>query len=118
VSRLVLALLLGALIAPASAGAQTVTQPASPIEALAPAEQVPAHRPIAFRVRTTAPAGAVVVRVSGSPRLTPSGLLDISDGRGIDLATKEGNAPEVHIAQTPGSTLRRTRTSRSARSRR
>jgi hypothetical protein len=105
VSRLVLSLLLGALIAPASAGAQTVAPPASRIEALAPAEQVPAHRPIAFRVRTTAPAGSVVVRVSGSPRLAPSGLLDISDGRGIDLATTVGSDPEVHVARTPGSFL-------------
>jgi hypothetical protein len=105
VSRLVLALLVAAVLVPASAGAQTGASPASRIEPLAPAEQVPAHRPIAFRVRTTAPAGSVVVRVSGSPRIAASGLLDISDGRGIDLPTTAGGDPEVHEARTPRSFL-------------
>ncbi len=78
-----------------------MTAPASRIEALAPAEQVPAHRPIAFAVRTTAPAGSVVVRVSGAPDVTGSGLLNISGGRGIDLETTSAGDPEVHVAQTP-----------------
>jgi hypothetical protein len=107
VPRLVLApaLLLWLLLVPAAASAQTVTAPASRIEALAPGEQVPAHRPIDFRVRTTAPAGSVVVRISGAPDVTRSGLLDISRGRGIDLATSAGSEPEVHVAQTPRSFL-------------
>jgi hypothetical protein len=107
VPRLAPALLLltAGLLAAAPARAQTATAPASRIEALAPADQVPAHRPIAFQVRTTAPADAVVVRISGASDLTGSGLLDISGGRGIDLATTVGSDPEVHAAQTPSSFL-------------
>jgi hypothetical protein len=96
---------LTALLAPAPASAQTVTAPASRIDALAPAEQVPAHRPIAFSVRTSAPAGSVVIRISGAPDITGSGLLDITRGRGVDLATAPGGEPDVHVAQTPRSFL-------------
>jgi hypothetical protein len=56
-------------------------------------------------VRTTAPAGSVVVRISGAPDVTGSGLLNISRGRGIDLPTSAGSDPEVHVAQTPRSFL-------------
>ena len=100
VPRLAIAFVLAALVGPAPAGAQTVAVPPSRIEPLSPAGQVAAHRPIAYRVRTSAPAGSVVVRISGAPDLTDAGLLDIARGRGVDLPTTAGSEPGVHVART------------------
>jgi hypothetical protein len=97
-----LGLLLAALALPAPARAQDA---ASPIEPLSPGATVAAHTAIAFKVRTTAPAGSVVVRVAGSPQLLGSGLLRIAGGRGVDLQTAPGADPDVHVARAPASFL-------------
>jgi len=76
--RRLLSLLGFALLAlPSSAAAQS-------LEYAAPTASISRGAPLTFAVRTTAPAGAVVVRVSGSDETDDTGLLTGPEGTWLD----------------------------------
>jgi hypothetical protein len=89
--RLVLAPLLVLLAVPASASAQI-----PPLGYAAPTASIARGAPLTFAVRTTAPAGSVVVRVSGHADVDGSGLLTGEAGTWLD----ETIAPAVEGLQT------------------
>ena len=84
--RLVLATLLVLLAVPASASAQT---PLPPLGYAAPTASIARGAPLTFAVRTTAPAGSVVVRVSGHADVD---ALRPADGRRGHLAGRDRRA--------------------------
>ena len=76
--RRLLALLGFALLAlPSSAAAQS-------LEYAAPTASISRGAPLTFAVRTTAPAGSVVVRVSGNDEIDDTGLLTGPEGTWLD----------------------------------
>lgn len=97
-ARTVLGAALALVLLPASARAQDLAP--TPIEPLAPGAQVRTDRAISFRVRATAPAATVLVRVSGSPATDATGLLESTTGASLDLPTSAGGEADVHVART------------------
>jgi hypothetical protein len=91
--RLVLATVVALLAVPASASAQA---PLPPLAYAAPTASIARGAPLTFAVRTTAPAGAVVVRVSGHADVDASGLLTGEAGTWLD----ETATPAVEGLQT------------------
>jgi hypothetical protein len=100
--RRALALLLFALLAlPSSAAAQS-------LDYAGPTARISRGAPLTFAVRTTAPAGSVVVRVSGSADIGADGLLTGPDGTWLDeIAAPAGDG--VQAWSVPASSVLRQR---------
>lgn len=79
--RPVLVAFLGLLALPAGASAQTVLPP---LDYAAPTASISRGQPLTFAVRTAAPAGTVVVRVSGHDLVDADGLLTGPEGTWLD----------------------------------
>ena len=79
--RPVLASVLALLALPATASAQTTLPP---LDYAAPTASISRGAPLTFAVRTAAPAGSVVVRVSGSDEVDADGLLTGPEGTWLD----------------------------------
>jgi hypothetical protein len=102
VMRRALASLLFALFAlPATASAQS-------LEYAAPTASISRGAPLTFAVRTTAPAGSVVVRVSGSDEVDLDGLLTGPDGTWLD-ETATPAVEGLQVWSVPASSVLRRR---------
>src|SRR3954453_368144 len=104
VMRLVLASVLALLALPATAAAQA---PLPPLEYAAPVASVSRGAPLIFAVRTPAPDGTVVVRVSGHDDLRADGLLTAPDGTWLDETAKQATADLAVWSVPANSVLRR-----------
>jgi hypothetical protein len=103
--RPVLVTVVWLLALPVSASAQTALPP---LDYASPTASISRGAPLTFAVRTTAPAGAVVVRVSGNDEVGADGLLSGLEGTWLD----ETAAPAVEGLQTwrvPASSVLRQR---------
>src|ERR1044071_8052998 len=87
--RHVLASILVLLAMPAAASAQT---PLPPLEYAAPTASISRGAPLTFAVRTAAPDGTVVVRVSGHDDVDADGLLSGPDGTWLDETATQATA--------------------------
>ena len=87
--RPVLASILVLLALPATAAAQTALPP---LEYAAPVASISRGAPLTFAVRTTAPDGTVVVRVSGHDDVDDDGLLTGPDGTWLDETATQATA--------------------------
>src|SRR3954453_21752775 len=103
--RPVLASLLVLLALPASASAQT---PLPPLEYAAPVASISRGAPLTFAVRTAAPDGTVVVRVSGSDDVDADGLLTGPDGTWLDETATQATA-DLAVWWVPASSVLRQR---------
>ena len=103
--RRVLASILVLLALPATAAAQT--PPLPPLEYAAPIASISPGAPLTFAVRTTAPAGAVVVRVSGNDETDDTGLLTGPDGTWLDETATQATAGLAVWSVPANSVLRR-----------
>jgi len=82
---------LGLLALPASASAQL-----PPLDYAGPTASISRGQPLTFAVRTPAPAGSVVVRVSGTDEVDADGLLTGPEGTWLDeTATPTGDGLQV-----------------------
>ena len=89
--RPVLASVLVLLALPATASAQSTLPP---LDYAAPTASISRGAPLTFAVRTAAPGGSVVVRVSGSDEVDADGLLTGPEGTWLDeTATPRGRRP-------------------------
>jgi hypothetical protein len=102
--RPVLASLLVLLALPAAAAAQT---PLPPLEYAAPVASISRGAPLTFAVRTTAPDGTVVVRVSGHDDVDADGLLTGPDGTWLDETAAQATADLAVWSVPANSVLRR-----------
>src|SRR3954470_20880008 len=105
VMRPVLASLLVLLALPASASAQT---PLPPLEYAAPTASISRGAPLTFAVRTAAPDGSVVVRVSGSDEVDADGRLIGPDGTWLDEAASQATA-DLAVWSVPANSVLRQR---------
>src|SRR3954447_1808921 len=103
VMRLVLASVLALLALPATAAAQA---PLPPLQYAAPVASVSRGAPLTFAVRTTAPDGTVVVRVSGDD-VDAEGLLTGPDGTWLDETATQATADLAVWSVPADSVLRR-----------
>jgi hypothetical protein len=103
--RSVLATFLVVLASPASASAQT---PLPPLDYAAPTASISRGAPLTFAVRTAAPEGSVVVRVSGHDDVDADGLLTGPDGTWLDETAKQATA-ELQVWSVPASSVLRRR---------
>jgi hypothetical protein len=103
--RSVLATFFVLLALPASASAQT---PLPPLDYAAPTASVSRGAPLTFAVRTTAPDGAVVVRVSGHDDVDADGLLTGPDGTWLDETATQATA-ELAVWSVPADSVLRQR---------
>jgi hypothetical protein len=103
--RPVLASVLVLLALPASAAAQT---PLPPLEYAAPVASVSRGAPLTFAVRTSAPDGTVVVRVSGHDDVDADGLLTGADGTWLDETATQATA-DLAVWSVPASSVLRRR---------
>src|SRR5262249_2784820 len=103
--RPVLATLLVLLALPAAAQAQT---PLPPLEYAAPTASIARGMPLTFSVRTPAPDGSVVVRVSGSEEVGADGLLSGAAGTTLDEPATHAT-PELAIWSVPADSVLRRR---------
>src|SRR3954469_10641147 len=105
VMRLVLASVLALLALPATAAAQA---PLPPLQYAAPVASVSRGAPLTFAVRTTAPDGTVVVRVSGHDDVDADGLLTGPDGTWLDETATQATA-DLAVWSVPASSVLRQR---------
>src|SRR3954447_18807384 len=105
VMRLVLASVLALLALPATAAAQA---PLPPLQYAAPVASVSRGAPLTFAVRTTAPDGTVVVRVSGHDDVDAEGLLTGPDGTWLDETAAQATA-DLAVWSVPASSVLRRR---------
>src|SRR3954464_3226373 len=104
VMRLVLASVLALLALPATAAAQA---PLPPLQYAAPVASVSRGAPPTLAVRPAAPAGTVVVRVSGHDDVDAEGLLTGPDGTWLDETPTQATAPLAARSVPPASVLGR-----------
>src|SRR4051812_8008543 len=104
VMRLVLASVLALLALPATAAAQA---PLPPLQYAAPVASVSRGAPLTFAVRTTAPDGTVVVRVSGHDDVDAQGLLTGPEGTWLDETATQATADLAVWSVPADSVLRR-----------
>src|SRR4051794_27382271 len=104
VMRPVLASILVLLALPGTAAAQA---PLPPLEYAAPVASISRGAPLTFAVRTTAPDGTVVVRVSGHDDVDDEGLLTGADGTWLDETAKQATADLAVWSVPANSVLRR-----------
>jgi hypothetical protein len=104
--RPVLASFLVLLALPASASAQT--PPLPPLAYAAPTASVSRGAPLMFAVRTAAPDGAVVVRVSGHDEVGADGLLAGPEGTWLDEPAKQATT-ELAVWSVPANSVLRQR---------
>ena len=108
VMRRSLAFILVPLLAvPATAAAQAPA-PLPPLDYAAPTASITRGAPLTFAVRTAAPAGSVVVRVSGSDEVDLNGLLTGPDGTWLD-ETASPTADGLQIWTVPATSVLRQR---------
>jgi hypothetical protein len=105
VMRPVLASVLVLLALPAGAWAQT---PLPPLEYAAPVASVSRGAPLTFAVRTAAPDGTVVVRVSGHDDVDADGLLTGPDGTWLDETATQATA-DLAVWSVPANSVLRQR---------
>ena len=103
--RSVLASLLVLLALPASAAAQT---PLPPLEYAAPVASISRGAPLTFAVRTAAPDGTVVVRVSGHDDVDADGLLTGEEGTWLDETATQATA-DLAVWSVPANSVLRQR---------
>jgi hypothetical protein len=104
--RPVLASVLVLLALPASASAQTAALP--PLDYAAPIGKISRGAPLTFAVRTAAPDGSVVVRVSGHDDVDADGLLTGPDGTWLDEPAAQATA-DLAVWSVPASSVLRQR---------
>jgi hypothetical protein len=102
--RPVLASILALLALPAAAAAQT---PLPPLEYAAPVASISRGAPLTFAVRTTAPDGTVVVRVSAHDDEDADGLLTGPEGTWLDETATQATADLAVWSVPADSVLRR-----------
>ena len=103
--RPVLAAVLVLLALPASAAAQA---PLPPLEYAAPTASISRGAPLTFAVRTAAPDGSVVVRVSGHEDVDADGLLTGPDGTWLDETATQATA-DLAVWSVPANSVLRQR---------
>ena len=103
--RPVLASVLVLLALPASAAAQA---PLPPLEYAAPIASVSRGAPLTFAVRTAAPDGTVVVRVSGHEDVDADGMLTGPDGTWLDETAAQATA-DLAVWSVPANSVLRQR---------
>jgi hypothetical protein len=103
--RPVLAIFLVLLALPASASAQT---PLPPLDYAAPTASISRGAPLTFAVRTAAPDGAVVVRVSGHDEVDADGLLTGPAGTWLDETAAQATA-DLAVWSVPANSVLRQR---------
>jgi hypothetical protein len=102
--RSVLITVFALLAMPATASAQTALPP---LDYAAPTASISRGAPLTFAVRTPAPDGTVVVRVSGYDEVDGDGLLTGPDGTWLDETASQAT-PELQVWAVPvNSVLRR-----------
>jgi hypothetical protein len=104
VMRPVLASAFVLLALPATAAAQT---PLPPLEYAAPVASISRGAPLTFAVRTAAPDGTVVVRVSADDDVDADGLLTGPDGTWLDETATQATADLAVWSVPANSVLRR-----------
>jgi hypothetical protein len=104
VMRSVLASCFALLALPATAAAQT---PLPPLEYAAPVASISRGAPLTFAVRTAAPNGTVVVRVSANEDVDADGLLTGPDGTWLDETATQATADLAVWSVPANSVLRR-----------
>ena len=102
--RPVLASVLVLLALPASASAQTALPP---LDYAAPTASISRGAPLTFAVRTAAPDGSVVVRVSGHDEVDADGLLTGPEGTWLDETASQALADLAVWSVPANSVLRR-----------
>jgi hypothetical protein len=103
--RPVLASVLVLLALPATAAAQSTLPP---LDYAGPTASISRGAPLTFAVRTTAPSGTVVVRVSGSDETDEEGLLTGPDGTFLDETAKPA-ADGLQVWTVPANSVLRQR---------
>jgi hypothetical protein len=106
VMRPVLASVLVLLALPASASAQTAALP--PLDYAAPTASISRGAPLTFAVRTAAPDGTVVVRVSGHAETDADGLLTGPEGTWLDETASQATA-DLAVWSVPANSVLRQR---------
>jgi hypothetical protein len=105
VMRSVLITVFALLALPAAASAQTALPP---LDYAAPTASISRGAPLTLAVRTAAPNGTVVVRVSGNDELDATGLLAGPDGTWLDETASQAT-PELQVWAVPANSVLRQR---------
>ncbi len=105
--RVVSVAVIALLASPAAAGAQAPT-PLPPLEYAGPTASIARGAPLTFAVRTSAPAGSLVVRVSGSNTVDAQGMLSGPDGTWLD-ETATPAAADLQVWTVPATSILRKR---------
>lgn len=103
--RSVLITVFALLALPATASAQTALPP---LDYAAPTASISRGAPLTFAVRTAAPDGSVVVRVSGNDEVDADGLLTGPDGTWLDETASQAT-PELQVWAVPANSVLRQR---------
>ena len=104
--RPVLASVLVLLALPATASAQSTLPP---LDYAAPTASISRGAPLTFAVRTAAPAGSVVVRVSGSDEVDADGLLTGPEGTWLDETATPARPTACRSGRVPANSVLRQR---------
>jgi hypothetical protein len=105
--RALATVLLALLVAPAAAGAQAPA-PLPPLDYAGPSASIARGAPLTFAVRTPAPAGSVIVRVSGADDVDLNGLLAGPEGTLLD-ETATPAADGLQVWSVPATSVLRQR---------